>query len=51
VLQLLHDPLLAQTMGTAARQAVVNQWSIDAMVHGYEKLIESVFARKSAVHP
>jgi glycosyltransferase involved in cell wall biosynthesis len=47
VLQLLHDPLLAQTMGAAARQTVQARWSIDAMVHGYERLIETVYARKA----
>jgi len=47
VLRLLHDPLLSQSMGAAARRAVVDRWSLDAMVHGYERLIESVYARKA----
>jgi hypothetical protein len=33
-------------MGSAARKAVVERWSLDAMVQGYERLIESTYARK-----
>jgi glycosyltransferase involved in cell wall biosynthesis len=47
VLRLLNDPLRARTMGAAARAAVVDRWSIEAMVSGYERLIERVFARKA----
>jgi glycosyltransferase involved in cell wall biosynthesis len=46
ILRLLHDPLRAQAMGAAAREAVVSQWSIEAMVGGYERLIESVYEKK-----
>ncbi|HEX5471113.1 MAG TPA: glycosyltransferase [Lacipirellulaceae bacterium] len=46
VLQLLGNPLTCESMGTAARQAVICRWSSDAMVRGYENLIESVYARK-----
>jgi glycosyltransferase involved in cell wall biosynthesis len=46
VLSLLHDPLLAGAMGAAARGAVASRWSIEAMVRGYERLIETVYARK-----
>jgi glycosyltransferase involved in cell wall biosynthesis len=49
ILQLLHAPLLAHSMGIAGRQTVVRHWSLQSMVAGYERLIESVFARKSSV--
>jgi glycosyltransferase involved in cell wall biosynthesis len=45
VLRLLEEPLLCQSMGSAAREAVVNRWSIEAMVRGYERLIDSVYER------
>jgi len=48
VLQLLHAPALAQRMGTAARHAVVAHWSLDAMVRGYEELIETVYEKKTS---
>jgi len=49
VLQILHAPVLGQRMGAAAREAVIGRWSIEAMVQGYEQLIESVYARKRSV--
>jgi glycosyltransferase involved in cell wall biosynthesis len=49
VLQLLHAPLLAHSMGTSGRETVVRDWSLEAMVAGYERLIGSVHARKSFV--
>jgi glycosyltransferase involved in cell wall biosynthesis len=49
VLKLLDGPLQARTMGSAGREAVVNRWSIDSMVRGYERLIESVFEQKMTV--
>ncbi len=47
VLHLLREPLVCGSMGAAARDAVVGQWSIEAMVNGYERLIESTYARKT----
>jgi glycosyltransferase involved in cell wall biosynthesis len=47
VLQLLREPLVCGSMGAAARQAVVDGWSIEAMVHGYERLIETTYAQKT----
>jgi glycosyltransferase involved in cell wall biosynthesis len=49
VLQLLRDPVLCRSMGAAARTAVVERWSIESMVGGYERLIESIYDRKSLV--
>jgi glycosyltransferase involved in cell wall biosynthesis len=46
VLGLLMDDRRRLAMGAAARQAVIEHWSIDAMVSGYEQLIESIYARK-----
>lgn len=46
VLDLLRDPLRAQSMGAAAREKVVSRWSLDSLVQGYERLIEKIFARK-----
>jgi glycosyltransferase involved in cell wall biosynthesis len=46
VLRLVNDPLRAQSMGAAARAAVIGRWSIESMVRGYERLIESVYLRK-----
>ena len=51
VLRLLHDPLRAEAMGAAAREAVVDRWSIEAMVGGYERLIESIYAKKVGCAP
>ncbi len=47
VLQLLNNPLQRGTMGAAAREAVVRDWSLETMVQGYERLIESIYARKT----
>jgi glycosyltransferase involved in cell wall biosynthesis len=47
VLQLLWDPLRAQELGVAGRRKVVERWSIEEMVRGYEQLIESVYCQKA----
>jgi glycosyltransferase involved in cell wall biosynthesis len=46
VLQLLNDPLRSSAMGAAARQAVIERWSVEAMVSGYERLIATIYERK-----
>jgi glycosyltransferase involved in cell wall biosynthesis len=46
VLELLKDPVRRRAMRGCARQAVTNRWSIETMVCGYEKLIESIYASK-----
>ena len=38
-------------MGAAAREAVVERWSIEAMVRGYERLIESIYDTKDVRRP
>ena len=44
---LLTQPGEAQRMGALGRQVVVNDWSLEAMVRGYEDLITRVYTRKS----
>lgn len=46
VLKLLSDRSYSQQIGTAARETIVRSWSLDAMVRGYEHLIESVYSSK-----
>jgi hypothetical protein len=36
-------------MGAQARAEVVHNWSIDTMVHGYERIIETTFVRKKSL--
>jgi glycosyltransferase involved in cell wall biosynthesis len=48
ILALLQNPLSRVAMGDAARRAVVERWSVEAMVRGYEDLIESTFERQTA---
>jgi glycosyltransferase involved in cell wall biosynthesis len=47
VLQLLQKPLVCGSIGAAARRAVVARWSIEAMVQGYERLIETTYVQKT----
>jgi glycosyltransferase involved in cell wall biosynthesis len=47
VTRLLLDPALSRSMGANARRAVIERWSIDAMIRGYERLIESIYWRKT----
>jgi glycosyltransferase involved in cell wall biosynthesis len=46
VLSLLNDGPKRLAMGAAARETIVERWSIDAMVSGYEQLIELIYLRK-----
>jgi len=46
VLMLLEDRPRSQQIGVAARETIVRGWSLDAMVRGYEQLIETVYRRK-----
>ncbi len=43
---LLQDESSRRRMGHAARQNVERNWSLDRMVHGYEDLIERIYAEK-----
>lgn len=43
VLEVITNPGVAQRLGAAARQHVVQHWSIERMVAGYEELIERLY--------
>jgi glycosyltransferase involved in cell wall biosynthesis len=45
---LLADPTLRRRMGAEGRRRVIERWSLQAMVRGYEQLIEQIFADKTA---
>ncbi|MCA9157279.1 MAG: glycosyltransferase [Planctomycetales bacterium] len=47
MLGVLHDTRLAARMGRAGRVLVRDNWSLQAMVQGYEMLIESIFNDKA----
>ena len=46
VVELFNDRNLARRLGHAGRQTVVEHWSLETMVRGYEELIEDIYARK-----
>jgi glycosyltransferase involved in cell wall biosynthesis len=45
---LLKSPADRQRLGAEGRQRVEARWSLDAMVRGYEQLIERIYAVKTA---
>ena len=47
VVRLLSRPELARRLGQAGRAAVVERWSLERMVAGYEDLIVEVYRQKS----
>ena len=47
MIELLNDPLLAQEMGQRGRQVVQQEWSLAAMVAGYENLIAQLYTSKT----
>lgn len=46
VVELFDDPRLARRLGQAGRQSVIDHWSLERMVSGYEELIAGIFAAK-----
>lgn len=46
VVDLFVDRNLARRLGQAGRQMVIDQWSLDRMVRGYEELIEGIYGSK-----
>src|SRR5262249_34934980 len=45
-IELLRNADLRRQLGAAGRNLVVERWSLDAMVRGYEQLIEGVYRAK-----
>jgi glycosyltransferase involved in cell wall biosynthesis len=43
---LLENPLRARQMGEFGRGVVIDNWSVEAMVHRYERLIASIYLQK-----
>jgi glycosyltransferase involved in cell wall biosynthesis len=50
VLEVITNPGVAQRLGAAARQHIVQNWSIERMVTGYEELIERLYQSKCTGH-
>ena len=46
LLYLLQHPHEARTLGAAGRERVVQNWSLERMVHGYEDLIEQLYRQR-----
>ena len=47
-LELLHNPLLRKQMGTAGRQRVIQNFSVEMMTENYARLYDELLSRKSA---
>lgn len=47
VINLIHHPETAAKLGQAARANVIESWSVDTMVHGYERMIEEIYRSKT----
>lgn len=50
LIELIEDPIRARQMGDLGRNVVVENWSIDAMVHRYERLIAMIYCEKRPSH-
>jgi glycosyltransferase involved in cell wall biosynthesis len=46
IVELMHNPLRAAAMGRAARERVVESYSLERMVDGYQELIERIYRKK-----
>jgi glycosyltransferase involved in cell wall biosynthesis len=51
VTELFRDPVMARKFGEIGRQRVVEKYSVELMVKGYEDLITEVYASKVASQP
>jgi len=49
IIELLLDPAKARRMGSAGRRHVIQHWSVDRMVAGYEELLECLYRQKSCL--
>jgi hypothetical protein len=52
LIHLFRKPALARRMGRLGRQRVVERWSLERMVTGYQELIHEIYSTKcdSGVH-
>ncbi len=48
LVELLHKPEVAKQLGAAARRRVVEQFSLEVMVNGYQDLITQIYLEKLA---
>lgn len=48
LVELLGNPVQASQMGAAGRQVVVDRWSLERMVEGYERQIEEIYTSKAS---
>jgi glycosyltransferase involved in cell wall biosynthesis len=48
---LLNEPATRCRMGAAGRRLVIGRWSLDAMVRGYEDLIQGIYNAKTRPAP
>lgn len=46
--RLMSDREISRQMGSAGRREVVENWSLDRMVEGYQELIQTIYFNKSA---
>jgi len=46
IIELLENPTQAREMGRAGQQVVVERWSLEGMVLGYQQLINDTYSRK-----
>jgi glycosyltransferase involved in cell wall biosynthesis len=51
MISLIDNPAVASRMGQAGRDRVVQHWSLEAMVSGYEELITAIYRRKAGDPP
>ncbi len=50
LIELAGNPALARRLGRAGRAAVVERWSLEKMVEGYQNLIAEIYRRKCRAH-
>jgi glycosyltransferase involved in cell wall biosynthesis len=48
VIELLENPTHARELGLAGQQVVVERWSLEGMVNGYQQLINEIYSDKCA---
>jgi len=51
VTELFRDPAMSQRFGEIGRRRVVEKYSVDLMVKGYEELLTEIYASKATSIP